>query len=916
MTLISGCTTGSLGRRWQSLLPLLMVTVVWLDTAAASEFPERECCDSIPPLPAQFTTPPVSVATEKPKTSSTSTTTTAKPTVISIRTASTTINCKLARELCEKDRVCHSITAIIPRLCGQELVSCSTVTVTKCRAALRTLVAFQFFQPTCLCKEQRVDPECNTYRNLVFDHPCFGMRSQDNDPYPVHALPTCDYALDACRNQEQCVPLYDNYLKACPFELDECHMTNSSACLDAWNQLKMSPVFGCMCTNVQEESCENIYEKVHKNPCIVSGLGGDEVTRPLAEHHLVAPLYEVTSQRPRSSDIVRTLYGPDEDEEPENPFAPPKLPETTKVDLVTVSSVDLESAEPVLQSSCHTALANCRRDRRCRLLLEPMLNSCVADSCHRQQCMKHMQEFYDQSDSVLVMDAALCVCRRRDAGESGCVAAMQRLHPACASQPEGGRLPSCLRVARHCRRQWDGRCRPRLERYEQACAVDVVTARCAGPSEHCRSALLAVLGTELHSHCGCHDAPAAGSTPGQHSCHDWERLLWANPCVVEAQREFHRQRSVLLEPILKEYGETVSPGGSPAESPSQNPARRVSDVTIITTTTTTTTTTPATAATTTTTTTAATTSTTSATTTSTTTAPRWPGVVRGAAPPPVRPPRPTSAAQPPLPAHCVSRREGRPLERIPVGSGIRYNRLEDDPDDPYRDEEDCSELCMCHGRGRLVCNVLDCLEKRECQSSLALYHHGTAGLVPYREGCVCHHGDFICMRPPADEYTLPFGVFLFLGYSRKEEEILHPYTHKTVKDHTITELKMLLLNTMREMGRDFQEWPCKLSIHQRFESTENLIVQAKLEEVEKMYNQSLSHDLLKREKDKCTGPLRDISYMINNRERSIVSHPLLSVFKMADVDVTTPDTSAAGPSPQSATVLLLLATLLAMGPPA
>ena len=56
----------------------------------------------------------------------------------------------------------------------------------------------------------------------------------------------------------------------------------------------------------------------------------------------------------------------------------------------------------------------------------------------------------------------------------------------------------------------------------------------------------------------------------------------------------------------------------------------------------------------------------------------------------------------------------------------------------------------------------------------------------------------------ADEYTLPFGVFLFLGYSSKEEKILHPYTHKTVKDHTVTELKMLLVNTMREMGKDFQ----------------------------------------------------------------------------------------------------------------
>ena len=82
----------------------------------------------------------------------------------------------------------------------------------------------------------------------------------------------------------------------------------------------------------------------------------------------------------------------------------------------------------------------------------------------------------------------------------------------------------------------------------------------------------------------------------------------------------------------------------------------------------------------------------------------------------------------------------------------QYYRLEDRAGGQYGEEKDCSELCMCHGRSRLVCNVLDCLERRECQSSLALYHHGTAGLVPYREGCICHHGDFICIRPPAGKW--------------------------------------------------------------------------------------------------------------------------------------------------------------------
>lgn len=51
-------------------------------------------------------------------------------------------------------------------------VACSTVTVTKCQAALKTLQAFSFFRPTCLCKEPHVDPECNSFQNFLFDHPC------------------------------------------------------------------------------------------------------------------------------------------------------------------------------------------------------------------------------------------------------------------------------------------------------------------------------------------------------------------------------------------------------------------------------------------------------------------------------------------------------------------------------------------------------------------------------------------------------------------------------------------------------------------------------------------------------------------------------------------------------------------------
>lgn len=51
-------------------------------------------------------------------------------------------------------------------------VSCSTVTVTKCQAALKTLQTFPFFNPTCLCREPQLDQKCNSFRTFLFDHPC------------------------------------------------------------------------------------------------------------------------------------------------------------------------------------------------------------------------------------------------------------------------------------------------------------------------------------------------------------------------------------------------------------------------------------------------------------------------------------------------------------------------------------------------------------------------------------------------------------------------------------------------------------------------------------------------------------------------------------------------------------------------
>lgn len=75
---------------------------------------------------------------------------------------------------------------------GLITVACSTVTVTKCQAALKTLQAFEFFKPTCLCREPHVDPECNSFRDFLFDHPCIYVVKKGESLHPIYPSPSTE----------------------------------------------------------------------------------------------------------------------------------------------------------------------------------------------------------------------------------------------------------------------------------------------------------------------------------------------------------------------------------------------------------------------------------------------------------------------------------------------------------------------------------------------------------------------------------------------------------------------------------------------------------------------------------------------------------------------------------------------------
>ncbi|XP_043219534.1 uncharacterized protein LOC122380440 isoform X2 [Amphibalanus amphitrite] len=789
-----------------------------------------------------------------------------------VGTVSTIVNCKMARQMCVNHPNCHSITTLIPRLCGQELVACSTVTVTKCTAALRTLVAFQFFQPTCLCKEPRIDPECNKYRNLVFDHPCYTVKQKDKDPYPVHALPTCGYALDACRRQAHCSRLYDNFINSCDFRDNRCLMTNSRACYNAWNQLRLSPVFGCICPD-STAACQQIFDLVHRNPCVVDVLaGGDwDASRRPVDPLLVTPLVDLTSEPTYNSSLTETLYGSTD------PFGARghgggRSHQPTRYHVSIAAPLPDDS---VLRSTCHEARDTCLRDAHCRSKLEPVLSACSERNCDRQICMQRLQNFYRAADTRLSTEVAFCVCRRGP-GSGECERALEELHPKCAQRSEGGTRLACHSVAEQCRDDPAGQCRPKLERYEQACAVDSVTSLCAGPTDDCRRALLAVLGTKLRTSCAC----LGTDISSMNDCRGWERLLFANPCVVQAQREFHQERQ---EQLRTPPPPRVLPPVLPPVVPQPT---RVPYVPRLAATSTTRRWLP-----------------TTSTTSTARSTPRRPTTVRTTT---------TTARRREEEPHCVSRKPGRPDDYLLVGEGIRYYMTDKTTGRNNEVERDCTEICMCHMRNRTTCNVV-CTVKKNCKTDMATYHDGSAALRPYRTACICFRGDFVCTRPSSESYMLSFGVFLFLGYSRKEEEILRPHTRRTVRDNTVADLQAVLDRiTQRNHINNMDEpkSPCKLSVKQRFPETENIIIQAKIDDVEESYNNSLNKESLDREKNQCAQPLREISFMINNREMAIVSHPLLSVFKMADVVVTIPDASGSPHSAAGAAQLLALTAVV------
>ncbi|KYN06427.1 GDNF family receptor alpha-3 [Cyphomyrmex costatus] len=516
----------------------------------------------------------------------------------------------------------------------------------------------------------------------------------------------------------------------------------------------------------------------------------------------------------------------------------------------------------ILSSTCHHAYTSCKNDPECKNLLEPVLNHCDSTTCARNECMEALQHFYKTANHKHSVEIAFCLCRKTDNKKDECIVAQEKMHPTCAQRIDGAEMPTCHSLAETCKENRS--CRLRLEYYEQSCAVDSMTKKCAGPTSECRKAMLGILGTELHTNCAC-----KGTELNQlYGCLGWQRLLWVNPCVVESQKDYHARRKHHHSRTTTAKTTTTAAVASTTRSPASTVAttaveqvedNQIPEVTRWPTT--------------------EPTETWEITTTTISTTPS------------------TTTTTTPTPRFCVVQRSNAHSQQyIREGKGKRLYR---------EDEPECSELCVCAEGEQLVCNTL-CIETLPCKTDFAFYNHEAPAYQAHRGPCLCYSGGFICMRPSPETYSIPHGVFMFLGYSEKDETLLKQYNNVTVLDAVSS-----LDNFMRKEVNN--QTVCTLFLYNA--TRENVIAVARLGTDNPPLNSSQAQSLqhLLRVKEECASMMQDLSDKINNKHHEVRTHPLLSIFKMAEVEVKMPYSNEATNSRSSSVLLVVLFAISLFG---
>lgn len=142
----------------------------------------------------------------------------------------------------------------------------------------------------------------------------------------------------------------------------------------------------------------------------------------------------------------------------------------------------------------------------------------------------------------------------------------------------------------------------------------------------------------------------------------------------------------------------------------------------------------------------------------------------------------------------------------------------------------------------------------------------------------------------------PVGVFLYLGYSKKD---LHHLTLGRMKiqdeknvpstdEEEEQEVKNTIQQTVNHFTQNTNKSDCRMNLVSRV--GENYILKATLDEFD-LYRdkKNMSDAMLYKEKVECFSALQSIAQKVNDRDPDMRSHIVLSMFKVAAAEANVPE---------------------------
>uniref|UniRef100_A0A182VAH1 GDNF/GAS1 domain-containing protein n=1 Tax=Anopheles merus TaxID=30066 RepID=A0A182VAH1_ANOME len=64
--------------------------------------------------------------------------------------------------------------------------------------------------------------------------------------------------------------MFEDFKLHCKVRENKCRMEDRDLCYEAWTNLRLSPMFGCICpNNHMKRRCDKIFSVVNHNPCVV-----------------------------------------------------------------------------------------------------------------------------------------------------------------------------------------------------------------------------------------------------------------------------------------------------------------------------------------------------------------------------------------------------------------------------------------------------------------------------------------------------------------------------------------------------------------------------------------------------------------------------------------------------------------------